>query len=56
MVEERKEPAGPQDDALIQLSAAFEQMQAQIAVIKGGDFVRKSQMRIEELTEVEKEV
>ena len=56
MVEERKEPAGPQDDKLVQLVAAFEQMQTQIAAIKGEDLAKKSQMRIEELTEVEKEV
>ena len=56
MVEERKELASPQDDKLIQLSALFEQMQAQITVINGDDLSRKSQMRLEELTEVQKEV
>ena len=33
-----------------------EQMQAQITAIKGGDLSRKSQMRLEELTEVQNEV
>ena len=33
----------------------FEQMQSQIAAIKGDDLSRKSQMRICELNEVEKE-
>ena len=42
MVEERKEPTGPQDDKLIQLAAVFEQMQAQITAIKGDDFSKKS--------------
>ena len=56
MVEERKEPASPQDDKLIQLSAVFEQMQAQITAIKGEDLSRKSQMRLEELNEIRKEV
>ena len=56
MVEERKEPTGPQDDKLMQLSAVFEQMQAQITAIKEEDFSRKSHMRLEELNEVQKEV
>ena len=56
MVEERKELACPQDDKLIQLVAAFEQIQAQITEIKGGDIANNTQMRIDELTEVEKEV
>ena len=56
MVEERKEPAGPQDDKLLQLTEMMGQMQTHISTIQGEDLAKRSVQRIEDLNEVQKEV
>ena len=56
MVEERKEPAGPQDDKLLQLTEMLGQMQSHVSTIQGEDLAKRSGQRIELLNEVQKEV
>ena len=56
MVEERKEPDGPQDDKFLQLTDILGQLQTHAETIQAEDFVKKFGQRIELLNEVQTEV